>query len=161
MIKLFSKNRKLIGRIILFVAIFYVAEGVNHSIWSGAWVLSEQYIPSDMNFDSRLAAADDLVGSMLTIYENNDEVICEWDEQIYELSESVPAVLDEVTFAKRYAMHSKIYLDNFLFPVKEFVFENERMEMPTVIILIDDKNKIFVRFNDQIGDLAIFPLKKK
>lgn len=157
--------KKVIMGIILFtssvIATVYAANIGGNKVCLGEWILSKEYIPSNMGFTSRLASADDLVGEKLKIYEDNDELICEWDGHIYNLQESASITMDKVTFAKRYAVYARLYLDNFSFPVKRFVFENEKLEMPTVNLLMDSDNKIFIRFNDQIGDLAIFPLEKE
>lgn len=36
----------------------------------------------------------------------------------------------------------------------------DNAEMTAVTLLVDNNQKVFVRFNDLIGDLAIFPLKR-
>ena len=83
----------------------------------------------------------------------------EWDGERYQLEHT--ETMDWIAFSKTYIIHSGADLERFAFPVEAYVFTNADEELSAVTLLADQNGRVFVRFNDLIGDLAVFSLERR
>ncbi len=127
----------------------------------GSWEILDDPIFPAIGYDSRSAGAEELLGKELTVSgePGGGNVVLEWDGERYQLEHT--ETMDWNAFSKTYIIHSGADLERFAFPVEAYVFTNADEELSAVTLLADQNGRVFVRFNDLIGDLAVFSLERR
>lgn len=112
-----------------------------------------------IGYSSKYASAEDLIGKKLRIYYDENQLLLEWDGEPYYLEKRNE--LDKDMFSHIYILRAEDALSKFDFPITEYTFCNDEAISTSVMVLVDKKEDVYVRFNDAIGDLAVFSLTQE
>lgn len=115
----------------------------------GDWQISSEYICPFVGYNSKLASAEDLIGKTIRIYYDNNQLLIDWEGEQYYLKQKNN--LDKDKFSQTYILRTEEALSKYDFPISEYVFRNDNAILTSIMVLIDKKANIYVRFNDIIG----------